>query len=158
LWKKLSASSGGPGPKIGKLALVGVLALVLVVVVGMALVPPASSKAQEKKSGEEKSGAVVKKAADTIAWPVPEPYPTGLRDPMAIVVPPKIEEEPEEKTQQVLFVIRGVVLGENSNTAIVGSEIVSVGDTVQGATVIRIDRNEVEFDKEGQRWVQTVNP
>ena len=66
-----------------------------------------------------------------------------------------VEETPEVKKQD-LFVIKGVVLGARGNTAIVGSEIVSVGDRIQGAQVIRIDRGEVEFEKDGQRWVQTV--
>jgi hypothetical protein len=91
-------------------------------------------------------------------WPMPEPYPAGLRNPLVPVeVAKPVEETPKVKPQPVL-VIKGVVLGARGNTAIVGSEIVGVGDTVQGAKVVRIDRGEVEFEKDGQRWVQTVQP
>ncbi len=138
--------------------MIAVLALVLIVVLGMVFVSPTQTQAGQKPPPEEKAAIPGKKNADTLTWPEAEPYPTGLRDPMKIVVVEKTESEPEETTQQVLFVIRGIVLGERGNTAIVGSEIVSVGEMVQGARVVRIDRNEVEFEQGGQRWVQPVNP
>jgi hypothetical protein len=157
-WKKVSASNGGSGIQRGKIVLVVVLALVLIAVVGMVLVPPSQIKAEPKMIREEKPGTPGKKTPETITWTLPEPLPTALRDPMKIVAVERTELVPEETTKQILFVIRGVVLGERGNTAIVGSEIVSVGDTVQGARVIRIDRNEVEFEQDGQRWIQTVSP
>lgn len=150
---------GGTGKRpAGKVALIGVLMLVLGMVLVMALRQPSAGKADQTPAIPDNKSAVAKKAVDIPVWAIPEPYPAGLRDPLALVEPPKPVEEPIEVKKQDLFVIKGVVLGVRGNTAIVGSEIVSVGDQVQGASVIRIDRGEVEFEKDGQRWVQTVAP
>ncbi len=159
----LKASAGGTAKSgnrpVGKIAVVGILAVVLIVVLVMALGQPAPGKAGQTSAKVEKDTTVAKKAsADIPVWPILEPYPTGLRDPMVLVEPPKPVEETPEIIKQELFVLKGVVLGEKGNTAIVGSDIVSVGDQIQGARIIRIDRGEVEFEKDGQRWVQTVSP
>jgi hypothetical protein len=159
-FKSFGGGAMGSGKQpVGKIALVGGLMIALGLVLVMALRQPSASKAGQTPANPEKDPAAAKKAADIPVWAMPEPYPAGLRDPMVLVEAPKpVEETILEVKQQNLFVIKGVVLGAKSNTAIVGSEIVSVGDQIQGAKVIRIDRGEVEFEKDGQRWVQTVAP
>jgi hypothetical protein len=151
---------GSRKPPVGKIAMVTVLMIVFGLVLVMALRQPSASKAGQTPANPEKDPAAAKKAAEIPTWAMPEPYPAGLRDPMVLVEAPKpVEEETViEVKKPDLFVIKGVVLGARGNTAIVGSEIVSVGDQVQGAKVTRIDRGEVEFEKDGQRWVQTVAP
>jgi hypothetical protein len=152
-------SLGGGTMGSGKIALVGVLMIAFGLVLVMAIRQPSASKAGQAPADPEKDPAAAKKAVDIPVWTMPEPYPAGLRDPMVLVEAPKpVEETTLDVKKQNLFVIKGVVLGAKSNTAIVGSEIVSVGDQIQGAKVIRIDRGEVEFEKDGQRWVQTVAP
>jgi hypothetical protein len=42
-------------------------------------------------------------------------------------------------------------------TALVGEGLVSEGDTVQGYRVKKIQADGVEFEKDGQTWVQKVN-
>ena len=132
-----------------------VLGLVLV----MVLRQPSPGKAGQAPANPENDPVAAKKTADIPTWTLAEPFPAGLRDPLIPVEAAKpVEETTVEVKKQDLFVIKGVVLGTKSNTAIVGSEIVSVGEQIQGAKVIRIDRGEVEFEKDGQRWVQTVAP
>ena len=157
-WFKSISGGGGGKRQTGKIALVGGLMIVLGLVLVMVLWQPSAGKAGQTPANPEKDPVAAKKAADIPVWAMPEPYPAGLRDPMVLVEAPKPVEETSEVKKQTLFVIKGVVLGATSNTAIVGSEIVSVGDQIQGAKVIRIDRGEVEFEKDGQRWVQTVAP
>jgi hypothetical protein len=160
LLKSLGGGAMGSGkPPVGKIALVGGLMVAFGLVLVMAIRQPSASKAGQAPANPEKDPAAAKKAADIPGWTMPEPYPAGLRDPMVLVEAPKpVEETTIEVKKPDLFVIKGVVLGARGNTAIVGSEIVSVGDQIQGAKVIRIDRGEVEFEKDGQRWVQTVAP
>jgi len=55
---------------------------------------------------------------------------------------------------------RGVVTGilytiENS-TALIDKQIVKEGDTIYGVTVVKIHRNDIEFEKNGRRWKQRV--
>jgi hypothetical protein len=158
--KSFGGGAKGSGKQpVGKLALVGVLMIVLGVVLVMVLRQPSAGKAGQTPANPEKDPAAAKKTAEIPVWTMPEPYPAGLRDPMVLAEASKpVEETTVEVKKQDLFVIKGVVLGAKGNTAIVGSEIVSVGDQIQGAKVIRIDRGEVEFEKDGQRWVQTVAP
>lgn len=159
LFKNLGRGAMGSGKRpTGKIAMVGGLMIVLGLVLVMVLRQPIASKAGQAPADPEKNPAIAKKAAENPAWSMPEQYPTGLRDPMVLVEASKPVEETPEVKKQDLFVIKGVVLGARGNTAIVGSEIVLVGDQIQGAKVVRIDRGEVEFEKDGQRWVQTVAP
>jgi hypothetical protein len=37
---------------------------------------------------------------------------------------------------------------------LIGKELLSEGDTIQGVKVIKIDRDIVEFEKNGRRWTQ----
>jgi hypothetical protein len=159
-FKSFGGGAVGSGKRqTGKIALVGVLMIALGLVLVMVLRQPSAGKADQTQAKSEKDPVAVKKTADIPIWAMPESYPAGLRDPMVLVEATKpVEETTIEVKKQDLFVIKGVVLGARGNTAIVGSEIVSVGDQIQGAKVIRIDRGEVEFEKDGQRWVQTVAP
>lgn len=67
------------------------------------------------------------------------------------------------KVQDVRGVVRGIVYDPDNpakSCALIGSEgrIVHIGDTVNGATVIKINKKSVEFEKEGEKYTQTVQP
>ncbi len=157
--KAVGGGAAGSGSRpVGKIALIGVLTAVFVLVLVMVLGPTSSGKASQTPADADENPTIAIKTAEIPVWSIPDPYPAGLRDPMVLVEPPKPVEETPEVQKQELFVLKGVVLGAKGNTAIVGTEIVGVGDEIQGAKVIRIDRGEVEFEKDGQRWVQTVTP
>jgi hypothetical protein len=53
--------------------------------------------------------------------------------------------------------IKGIVYTEDSPSVLIGSQIVSEGDTIDGITVIRIGEDRVEFGRNGRRWTQVVN-
>ncbi len=52
--------------------------------------------------------------------------------------------------------VRGIVYSYNNPLAVVGVDTVKEGDSVDGVTVIRINRNTVEFEVKGLKWVQEV--
>jgi hypothetical protein len=88
-------------------------------------------------------------------WEVPALYPQELRDPMRF----------GSVTQQVgtgegdtpgQFVVTAIVVSEENSTAVVGTEIVGVGDTIFGATVVKINKDSVEFEMDGKRWTARV--
>jgi type II secretory pathway component PulC len=60
----------------------------------------------------------------------------------------------EPKTTQL---IKGIVYSEGSPSVLIGSQILSEGDTIDGVTVIRIGEDRVEFGRNGWRWTQVVN-
>ena len=92
-------------------------------------------------------------ASTNIDWEPPELYPTMLRDPMMqaalVAVGPRQEENRKLE-------VRGIVYSQDNPTAVVGSAIVHEGDMVSGATVIKINKSSVEFEKDGKRWTETV--
>jgi hypothetical protein len=53
--------------------------------------------------------------------------------------------------------IRGIVRGQDGNTALIDDQAVREGDSIYGATVVKIYPDKVEFEKNGTRWTQGLN-
>lgn len=88
---------------------------------------------------------------DTVPWTKPEPWPEQIRDPMTMGAQGRTgENTPAE------FVVKGIVYSQTRPSAIVGNQIVSIGDTINGITVTAIEKDSVEFEKDGKRWTQQV--
>ncbi len=155
---------------------VGVLVIGLVIVVirsmtgpapaaAAPLLPPGPQRAVgpapvvECAGGQAPSGEV---------WPVVERYPVDLRDPMVYVFPEDlVEPEPEpqltesdtpaepvieEEPLPVLCV--SAVLMSDEPVAVVNDEFLGVGGRIEGAMIVRIGLDSVEFEKDGRRWVE----
>jgi hypothetical protein len=54
-------------------------------------------------------------------------------------------------------IITGIVRSGDSATAVVGTQIVREGETIDGVRVVKIHDDRVEFEKAGQRWTQKLN-
>jgi type II secretory pathway component PulC len=54
------------------------------------------------------------------------------------------------------LVVTGIVTTEQTPRALIGTEIVEQGQTIMGATVIRITPDSVEFEMDGKKWTQKV--
>jgi hypothetical protein len=54
--------------------------------------------------------------------------------------------------------VEAIMAGANNRlSALIGDSLVSEGATVQGYRVKKIQADSVEFEKDGQTWVQKVN-
>jgi len=53
--------------------------------------------------------------------------------------------------------VTGIVRSEDISTAVVGTQVVREGETIDGITVVKIHDDRVEFEKASQRWTQTLN-
>ncbi len=53
--------------------------------------------------------------------------------------------------------VTGIVRSRDSSTAVIGTQVVREGDTIDGVTIVRIHDDKVEFEKQGQRWTQKLN-
>jgi hypothetical protein len=96
-------------------------------------------------------------SAGLIDWQIPEVYPATFRDPMQFKVPPPADTndtQTDNKTQKID--IKGILYSEENPSAIIGTEIVHEGGTVSGATVVKINQDSVEFERDGKRWTQKV--
>lgn len=58
---------------------------------------------------------------------------------------------------QTTGLLTGIVYTENRPSAIIDHQIVHNGDTLHGVKVAAIYKDQVEFEKNGQKWQQTVN-
>jgi hypothetical protein len=89
----------------------------------------------------------------TIDWKIPMLYPTTLRDPMqfkkAEVIPTPNDPDKTEKIE-----IKGILYDEENASVIIGVEILHEGDKVLGATIVKINKDNVEFEMNGKKWTQ----
>ena len=53
--------------------------------------------------------------------------------------------------------IRGIVSGEDGFTALIDDQAVREGDSIYGATVVKIHQDKIEFERNGTRWTQELN-
>jgi HEAT repeat protein len=53
--------------------------------------------------------------------------------------------------------IGGIVSSEGSFTALIDGQAVREGESIHGVTIVRILPDEVEFEKNGRRWTQSLN-
>lgn len=91
-----------------------------------------------------------------IDWRIPEPYPSGLRDPMQFrrFISTNTTEAPTGK-----LTVTGVLFDKDnpsSSSASVSGQVVFEGGEVLGAKVVKINKSSVEFEKDGRTWTQRV--
>lgn len=90
-----------------------------------------------------------------IDWQSPEPYPKALRDPMKFAAAEPAQSGTDvQNVQQLSFT--GIIWSDDNPLAIIGSEVVGEGQVVSGVTVVNINKDSVELEKDGKRWTQKV--
>jgi hypothetical protein len=52
--------------------------------------------------------------------------------------------------------LTGILYSENDASVVIDSKIVREGETINGVKVVKINRNDVELEKDGIRWKQQV--
>jgi len=85
-----------------------------------------------------------------IDWQIPELYPTTLRDPMQFGSVTTTQDGTGK------LIVKGIVYSENNPSAVIGNQIVHEGEKVLGATIVKINKDSVEFEMNGKRWTQKV--
>ncbi len=144
-------------PKQAKmLVLVAVLAVVFVGILFFVLNSP--TPAPKKAGAANAAAAAVTPSPEpevpapaATNWTRPEPWPDETRDPMT---PGPQGRAADGSAYDRL--VKGIVYSQTNPSAIVGDRIVSVGDTINGITIVAIEKDAVEFEKDGKRWTQPV--
>ncbi len=98
-----------------------------------------------------KPSNVAAAATSTIDWQIPEAYPTTLRDPMQFK---QVAMPTPDETGKLS--IKGILYSEQNPSVIIGIEILHEGDKVSGATIVKINKDSVEFEMNGKKWTQKV--
>jgi len=84
---------------------------------------------------------------DPMIWVKPEPEPEVELE--VVVIEPEPEAEPE-------IVLKGIVYNEDKPSVIIDQKILLEGDTIHGATIIKINPNSVELERNSERWTQDL--
>ena len=86
-----------------------------------------------------------------IGWQIPDRLPDEIRDIMSASRSEVMVYQEDEK-----IVVKGILYSKDQPSAIIGIQIVHVGDEIMGAKIAKITRNAVEFEKDGEMWEQAV--
>jgi MSHA biogenesis protein MshK len=84
---------------------------------------------------------------------MPPLYPDTLRDPMTFA---SSFTQNQTQAEAGRVAVKGIVYSEDNPCAVVGDRIVSVGDDVDGAKVVKITPDSVEFAIGDKTWTQKV--
>jgi hypothetical protein len=126
------------------------------------------SKAPHQTEGSETDDTPIPvsnaNSGSEIDWQIPEPIKIVTRDPIQLPDDNNTQNGGESTEQngadntenQGVIIIKDIVYSKDKPSAVIGSRIVYVGDTIGGMTVVKIDRDSVEFEKDGKRWDQNV--
>lgn len=127
--------------------LVPVLFIVLIFVLfSVFRTPPI--KMAEPANVEQPTVAV--NSSDKVDWQIPDPYPTTLRDPMrpgSATIPGSGE-----------IIVKGILYSDDKSSAVIGSQIMREGEKISDVTITKINKDCVEFESNGKKWTQKVQP
>jgi hypothetical protein len=84
-----------------------------------------------------------------VNWEQPPVYPEAIRNPMVLGAGPD---------DYISFVpnLTGIVYTENLKNAIIGENILEEGEVIKGVKIVKINRDSVEFERDGRKWTQEV--
>lgn len=129
--------------------LIPVLFIVLAIVLLKAF---GKSSPRVVKKPDINTTSTVNVSADRTDWKRPEIYPANLRDPM------QIRSSSIGLSENGAIVIKGILYTEDKAAALVGTQVVYEGEKIFGATILKIEKNKVEFEMDGKKWIQKVQP
>ena len=162
LWQQINDRLFTPKPGVStarqKVMMVSIPILVIVLIFAFRQVLSKSPRKTKGIPAEDVALVVEADPGHEIDWQIPEPLPATMRDPT--VLPVQDNTRTEEQKQPVhlpkakLVDLGSIVYSHDRPSAIVNGRIVHVGEQVSGVTVLKINRDSVEFEKDGEKWIQ----
>ncbi len=155
-WKKIQnklfASKPGVDTKRQKTMVLLMPVLVIIFIfVAVRLSSQLSPKTSQAQSlGATEAGGSVAVSEKKINWQKPQTYPAALRDPMQASLSVAGQEGGSN------LIVKGIVFSEDRASAVIGDQIVHEGDKISEITVVKINRDNVEFEINGKKWTQSV--
>ena len=165
LWQqirnKLFTPNPGSSPTRQKamVIMVPILAIIMIFVFRQVL---SKAPRQTEGAGTDDAPVIVANAdsGHEIDWKIPEPMAVITRDPIKLPDESNTQNtEQNETTSEVTtgtIIVRDIVYSKDKPSAVIGSKIVYAGDKINDVTIVKIDRDSVEFEKDGDRWEQNV--
>jgi len=167
IWKKITNKllqpEEGVSPTRQKvmLILIPVLAIALIIVFMPFFKTPSRDLIGPKKIDSTKT---TPEPGRDIDWPIPKPYPAGLRDPTQLggtstsmgTEPIKSATTKEDIIRSSRLPVKGIVFSKDYPAAVIGTQLVHEGDMISDVTVLKINRDSVEFEMNNERWIQRI--
>lgn len=162
LWQQINdrlfAPKSGVSPARQKVMMISVPILVIVLIFAFRQVLSKSPRKTEGVPAEDVGLVVEADPGHEIDWQIPEPLPATMRDPTVLPVHDKTRTEEQKQPVHLpkakLVDLGSIVYSHDRPSAIVNGRIVHVGEQVSGVTVLKINRDSVEFEKDGEKWIQ----
>jgi len=90
-----------------------------------------------------------------IDWEIPEIYPKTLRNPMRLG---PVERAPDQTGSGGLgkLNVKSILYSEDNSSVVIGNSIFHEGEQVRGVSIIKINKDNVEFVMNGKIWSQEV--
>ena len=115
------------------------------------------TSANKAKADDEKNASGIASAGlnAQIDWKVPETYPETLRDPMRLG---PVERAPNQNESGGLvgLTVKSILYSEDKSSVVIGNKIVHEGEQVRGVKIIKINKDNVQFEMNGKIWSQEV--
>ena len=124
--------------------LIPILSIVLILALVRNLKPVSRNSKKVMMTGQRSSLGF---SISQIDWQIPEPYPANLRDPMQFG---------SVTNHQGSLIVKGILYSEDRPSAVINNLIVHIGDEVDGAVIVKINEDSVEFEMGSRRWSQQV--
>lgn len=144
---QVNTAGDSPAKKRFMLVMMFFLAGVLIIVLSKSFGINFMSDPAKPNSSQVAAGTTPDQPAALSFWKIPEQVSGYVRDVTGI-------ERTYSKDNKIL--VKGILCSNKANAAIVGNEVVRVGDRVYGMRVLEINTNEVVFEKDGKKWSQGV--
>ena len=165
-WQQIKGKLFAPKPGVSSTRQKAMVILVPVLSIAMIFaLRQVLSTAPRKIEGSAISNTPAVVAAidsdNEIDWQIPEPLPVLTRDP--IKLPDQSNTQNGEQngtdgeTKTVIISVKDIVYSEDKPSAVIDGQIVHIGDEVNNATIIKIDRDSVEFERDGERWEEKIH-
>jgi hypothetical protein len=150
--KRLASKTG---PSSRRQTTMVILVIALSILLFVLLFKPFSKSSNITGPGESQPAtsqptARTNAANIAINWQKPDVYPSNIRDPMILGSQQQFYSETWKPN------LVGLVYNEKQKYAIVGTELLQEGEEINGVKVIKINKDSVEFERDGQKWTQEV--
>jgi hypothetical protein len=161
-WKQIENKLFTPkaGVDVGKQKKMAILMIalfvVLIFVIFRVLKQPSPQPVQAQTQTKAQSAGTAAVGSSAIAsegkidWRRPELYPITLRDPM------RTNLSADGRGGSGELIVKGIVYSEDYPSAVIDGQIAHQGEKISGATIVKINKNNVEFEMNGRKWTQEV--
>ncbi len=109
------------------------------------------------EAGDEKSVSSIASADlnAQIDWKIPETYPETNRDPMKLGPVERVPDQ-NESGGLIELTVKSILYSEDNPSVVIGNSIFHEGEKVRGVSIIKINKDNVEFVMNGRIWSQEV--